>query len=178
MFVDAKRLDNSHATLLAQVQGICAKIRESKTSESDPLTLLRALNDYLPFDARVDLRESGCMVEVLTHILELLPVSSNFITTFAEIGCCSSCHQENQQAISALFPLSWSTTTMFCTQASANSTVSNLQVCDPYFGNKWFLKVPPGSDSHMAVDLSQLLSSRMLTQACALKTGDARHIKW
>ena len=133
LFFEGRQLQTSQVKLLAHVQSVCAKIRESNTSESDPLTLLRALNDCLPFDARLDLRESGCMVEVLTHILELLPVSSNFITTFGETGCCSFCHQENQQAISALFP-----------QASANSTVSNLQVCDPYFGNKWLLKVPPG----------------------------------
>ena len=84
---------------MAHVQEICAKIRDSKTLESDPLTLLRALNDCLTFDARFDLRESGCMVEFLTHILELLPISADFITTFMERGQCEFCHQRCQQVI-------------------------------------------------------------------------------
>ena len=82
---------------------MCQDSRNPALPLQTTLPLLTALNACLPPVARFDPRQSSCSVELLTSLLEQLPVVPDHVTTHRERGQCAHCGGQWEQ-VGALIP--------------------------------------------------------------------------
>ena len=76
---------------------MCQDSRNPALPLQNTVPLLVALNACLPRAERFDPEESSCSVELLTSLLEQLPVIPDHLVTHRERGQCANCAGQWEQ---------------------------------------------------------------------------------